>query len=76
LFLSTTGGKDEAKNESSFMCAKGKVYAQKIPAYIVRLSGRSPIGATVHEVERLRCNLCLEVFTAAPPNGVGTKKYD
>jgi transposase len=58
------------------LCRKGKVYAQKIPAYIVRLFGRSPIGATVHEMERLRCNLCLEVFTAAPPEGVGTKKYD
>jgi transposase len=58
------------------LCAKGKVYAQKVPAYIVRLFGRSPIGATVHELEKLRCNLCLEVFTAAPPDGVGTKKYD
>lgn len=58
------------------LCKKGKVYTQKIPAYIVRLFGRSPIGATVHEMERLRCNLCLEVFTAAPPEGVGTKKYD
>ncbi|MBN2321395.1 MAG: IS66 family transposase [Acidobacteria bacterium] len=58
------------------LCGKGKVYAQKTPAYIVRLFGRTPIGATVHEMERLRCNLCLEVFTAAPPEGVGTKKYD
>lgn len=55
------------------LCQKGKVYAQKIPAYIVRLLGRSPIGATVHEMERLRCNLCLEVFTAATPDGLGTK---
>jgi transposase len=58
------------------LCGKGKVYAQKTPAYIVRLFGHSPIGATVHELEKLRCNLCLEVFTAAPPEGVGTKKYD
>jgi|WetSurMetagenome_2_1015567.scaffolds.fasta_scaffold106450_1 transposase len=58
------------------LCAKGKVYGQKTPAYIVRLLGQAPIGATVHEMERLRCNLCLEVFTAAPPEGLGTKKYD
>jgi transposase len=58
------------------LCSKGKVYTQKVPAYIVRLFGQSPIGATVHELEKLRCNLCLEVFTAAPPEGVGTKKYD
>jgi transposase len=58
------------------LCSKGKVYTQKVPAYIVRLFGQAPIGATVHELEKLRCNLCLEVFTAAPPEGVGTKKYD
>jgi hypothetical protein len=28
------------------------------------------------ELQRLRCNLCGEVFTAAPPAGVGEKKYD
>jgi transposase len=58
------------------LCGKGKVYTQKIPAYIVRLFGRSPIGATVHEMENLRCNLCLEVFTASPPDGLGSEKYD
>ncbi|HYA42130.1 MAG TPA: IS66 family transposase [Syntrophobacteraceae bacterium] len=58
------------------LCLKGKVYVQKIPSYIVRLVGRSPIGATVYAMESLRCNLCLEVFTAAPPEGVGPEKYD
>lgn len=58
------------------LCGKGKVYAQKIPAYIVRLVGRSPVGATVYEMENLRCNLCLEVFTASPPDEVGPEKYD
>jgi hypothetical protein len=57
-------------------CEKGKVYAQKIPAYIVRLVGRAPIGATVFELQNLRCNLCLEVFTAREPEGVGPEKYD
>lgn len=58
------------------LCSKGKIYAQKTPAYIVRLVGRAPIGATVYEMENLRCNLCLEVFTAAAPDGVGPEKYD
>lgn len=58
------------------LCKKGKVYHGKIPAYIVRLVGRAPIGATVYELENLRCNLCLEVFTARPPEGLGSEKYD
>lgn len=57
-------------------CGKGKVYHGKIPAYIVRLVGQAPIGATVWELENLRCNLCLKVFTARAPEGVGEKKYD
>jgi hypothetical protein len=57
-------------------CGKGKVYRGKVPAYIVRLRGQAPIGATVWELETLRCNLCLKVFTAREPEGVGSKKYD
>ena len=57
-------------------CRKGKVYHGKVPAYIVRLVGCAPISATVWELENLRCNLCLKVFTARPPEGVGSKKYD
>ena len=30
----------------------------------------------VFELEKLRCNLCGEVFTAEPPEGTGTDKYD
>lgn len=57
-------------------CGKGKVYHGKVPAYIVRLRGQAPIGATVWELENMRCNLCLKVFTARAPEGVGSKKYD
>lgn len=35
-----------------------------------------PLGATVWDCERLRCNLCGEVYTAKAPEGVGDKKYD
>ncbi len=30
----------------------------------------------VYELEKLRCNLCGDVFTATAPEGVGEKKYD
>jgi molybdopterin converting factor small subunit len=55
---------------------KGKVYRLAKPGVIVRIRGRVPLGATVYELERLRCNLCLVVFIAPAPEGVGEKKYD
>jgi transposase len=57
-------------------CLKGKVYEQKEPALRIRVMGQAPIAATVYELERLRCNLCGEVFEAEAPEGVGEKKYD
>jgi transposase len=57
-------------------CAKGNVYAQREPSPLIRFVGQAPLTATVYELERLRCNLCGEVFTAAPPEGVGAEKYD
>lgn len=32
--------------------------------------------AAIHELKRLRCNLCGTVFTAQVPQGVGPDKYD
>ncbi len=57
-------------------CAKGKVYPLADPATLVRITGMAPLGATVYERDRLRCNLCGEVFTAPAPEGVGEQKYD
>jgi transposase len=57
-------------------CQRGKVYAQRDPGVLVRLIGRAPIEATVYELEKLRCNLCGEVFTAKAPEGAGEEKYD
>ena len=57
-------------------CKKGKVYEQKEPALRIRVMGQAPIAATVYELERLRCNLCGEVFEAEAPASVGEKKYD
>ncbi len=54
----------------------GKVYAQRDPGVLVRVTGQAPIAATVYELEKLRCHLCGKVFTAAAPEGAGEKKYD
>ncbi len=57
-------------------CQEGKVYAQRQPGLLVRIVGQAPLAATVYELERLRCNLCGDVFTAEAPERMGTKKYD
>jgi hypothetical protein len=38
--------------------------------------GHAPLEATVFEMERLRCNACGEVFTAAERENAGTDKYN
>lgn len=57
-------------------CGQGKVYVLATPGVLVRMVGQAPITGTVYELEKLRCNLCLEVFTAEAPAGVGEEKYD
>ncbi|MBN2256320.1 MAG: transposase, partial [Anaerolineaceae bacterium] len=57
-------------------CLKGKLYEIKTPKTVVRITGQSPFHATVFEMQRLRCNLCGEVFTANAPAEIGEEKYD
>ena len=57
-------------------CRSGKLYPQSEPAKLLRITGVAPLSATVYERERLRCNLCGEVYTAPSPAGVGEEKYD
>jgi len=57
-------------------CKKGTVYESVEPGHIVRICGQAPLGATVYELQKLRCNLCGQVFTAPAPPGVGPDKYD
>jgi hypothetical protein len=54
----------------------GKVYTQRDPGVLVRIKGQAPLAATVYELEKLRCNLCGNVYTAAAPPEAGEKKYD
>ena len=42
----------------------------------MRFVGSPPVKATVYDLEKLRCNLCGEIFTADLPKEAGEKKYD
>jgi hypothetical protein len=57
-------------------CGVGKVYRQKNPATLVRIVGQAPMKTTIFELERLRCNACGQIFTAAAPESAGSDKYD
>lgn len=56
-------------------CEKGKLGKQK-PSCQIKIQAMPPIVAKRYEREKLRCNLCGEVFTAPFPDGVSLKKYD
>ncbi len=47
-------------------CGEGTVY-DKVPGVLVRITGRPPLSATVYQLQKLRCNLCGQVFTAGSP---------
>jgi transposase len=56
-------------------CHEGTVYA-KVPGVIVRITGQPPLTAKIYQLEKLRCHLCGEVFTAPAPAEAGGAKYD
>ena len=57
-------------------CSQGKVYPCAEAAQAVRIEAMAPLSATVYERDRLRCNLCGELYTAPAPAEVGEEKYD
>ena len=57
-------------------CRRGKLRPQKQPATTVQLGAQPPVGAVVHERERLRCDTCGEVFTAPAPPEARAPKFD
>ena len=57
-------------------CTQGTVYEVSRPGVLVRITGQAPVEAKVYRLQKLRCNLCGKVFTAQPPEGVGSRKYD
>ncbi len=56
-------------------CPNGKIYPWT-PGRVVRFTGGAPLQAKVWELEKLRCNLCGEIFTAEMPEEAGAEKYD
>ena len=58
------------------LCPNGKLYPFSKPGVAIHLKGQPPIDATIYNLEKLRCNLCGEVFTAEAPQGITGKHYD
>jgi transposase len=56
-------------------CTQGTVY-DKAPGVLVRITGQPPLAATIYQLQKLRCHLCGQVFTAAAPEAAGEPKYD
>jgi transposase len=57
-------------------CLKGILYEMKVPRVVVRITGNAPLGAKVYQMQKLRCNLCGEIFIADTPADIGQEKYD
>ena len=56
-------------------CGQGTVY-EKPPGVLVRITGQPPLTATIYQLQKLRCHLCGQVFTAPAPAESGSRKYD
>jgi transposase len=56
-------------------CGEGTVY-EKAPGVVVRITGQAPLAAKVYQLQKLRCHLCGQVFTAPAPEDAGGRKYD
>jgi transposase len=64
-----------ASGDACPACGRGTVY-EKAPGVLVRITGQPPLAATVYVLQKLRCHLCGQVFTAAAPDDAGDRKYD
>ena len=56
-------------------CDQGIVY-DKAPGVLVRITGQPPLAAKIYQLQKLRCHLCGQVFTATAPEAAGERKYD
>ncbi|MDA8090270.1 MAG: IS66 family transposase [Nitrospiraceae bacterium] len=57
------------------LCPGGKVYPWA-PGTVVRFTGGAPLQAKIWELQKLRCNLCGEIFAPRLPEEAGAEKYD
>ena len=55
-------------------CGEGTVY-DKAPGVLVRITGQPPLAAKIYRLQKLRCHLCGQVFTADAPAEAGQTKY-
>lgn len=56
-------------------CHKGKTYPTE-NGKILKILGTHLLKAKIHEVEKLRCNACGEIFSAQLPENVSKKRTD
>jgi transposase len=56
-------------------CGQGTVY-EKAAGVLVRITGQPPLAATIYQLQKLRCHLCGQVFTAPAPAEADSAKYD
>jgi transposase len=56
-------------------CGQGTVY-EKAAGVLVRITGQPPLAGTIYQLQKLRCHLCGQVFTAPAPAETGGEKYD
>ncbi len=40
---------------------------------LVRITGQPPLAATIYHLQKLRCHLCGQVFTAPGPPAAGAR---
>jgi transposase len=57
-------------------CGHGLLHKMKKPSPLLVLTGSMPVGATIFELEKLRCSGCGKVFIAQAPPEAGSRKYD
>ena len=58
-------------------CEQGTLYDTRRPGVVVRLTGQAPVKAAIYYLQKLRCNPCGAIFTAALPEGVDAEeRYD
>jgi len=56
-------------------CERGRVYLLD-PGILMNFFAAAPVQAVLYLLEKLRCNLCGEIFTAPKPPEASEKKYD
>lgn len=57
-------------------CGDGTLYELNQSGVLIRFVGQAPVRVTIYDLQKLRCQLCGQLFTAEPPAEAGARKYD